>query len=447
MLGQGQGAEGGSGGTPADTGGPGGSGGAGGSGGIAGTGGSGAGGTAGIGGSGGTTQTACSALVERETRTIATMPEYQMSFPKFVQTTGGPVTLAYRMDPLGVDGSWTKLAHVSFDAWGSWDGQQSLGQGWLGCAFAGESFALGPDRDGGFAFLVSTDDPASPEPGLYLGRGHPAGFNSDTELHSAQPAQPLAVSHDGVSLLLAYARDYGGEFRLSLSGQAGMASVVFPTLGCASMPLQADAIPFDGGFLLAVSTSKDPGYCDFAELPVGPPDRIQILRVWTTGDTGFEVVVEIPSDGYVERMRLVPRGNEGAWLAWQTVTEVNPSAIRAVRLNAKGELYSKWNDLPTDGYFMLPEAVTNLGERLATAVIDAYDPSIPQILVQLHDDEDGPVALSHVVSPPADQWPVGPIALLGSPQANSLLLAWTGVDMSGGMQPNHIYVRRLDCVE
>jgi hypothetical protein len=67
--------------------------------------------------------------------------------------------------------------------------------------------------------------------------------------------------------------------------------------------------------------------------------------------------------------------------------------------------------------------------------------------VQLRHDDDAD-GISHVVSPPPEQWPVGPLALLGSPQGDSLLLAWTGVDATiPGISPNHIYVRRLDCVQ
>lgn len=47
------------------------------------------------------------------------------------------------------------------------------------------------------------------------------------------------------------------------------------------------------------------------------------------------------------------------------------------------------------------------------------------------------------IQPAPSEWPVGPLALLGSPDGQHLLVSWEAMDAAG----NHrIVTRRLDCV-
>jgi hypothetical protein len=417
-----------------------------GSGGVADAGVAGMGGTAGTGGFAGTAGaggsmpfSSCVGFVERETRTFEGSPDLQENTPWFVRTALGTATLAVRWDPYEGFSDWPKLGHVSFDAWGPWD-DSPLGQGLLGAAFAGERFVLGPDRDEGFAFLVSTDNAASPQPGTYLGRGHPTATSTETELHQDDPSHPLAVSYGQGSLLLAYANGQAGFEYLSIVGQQNAASVWMPTLGCATEPLQADAIPFGNGFLVALTTSRAFGTCGNDDGFDGPPTRIHLVKVRVTGKADYALMEELPVGQPVRNLRLVGRGHDAAWLVFQT----DGGAIEAVRLNQDGGLYSKWNAIVSEDYWMDRPAVAQLGDYVATAVIDAFDPSVSKILVQLHLEESLQPALSHMLEPPYDQWPSGPLALLGAPDGRSLLLAWTGWSDSGA---SRTYVKRLDCVE
>ncbi len=433
----------GTGGTSGATGGSGGAtdGGVAGSGGAAGTGGT--GGTAGFAGSAGaggsTPFSSCSAFVERETRSFQDHPDHQESIPWFVPTAWGTVTLAVRWDLHEGYSDWPKLGHASFGAWGPWDGT-SLGQGSLGAPIAGERFVLGPDRDEGFAFLVSTDTADSPQPGTYLGRGHPTAAGAQTELYQHEPSRPLAVSYAQGSLLLVYANGQAGPEYLTIVGQQNSASVWMPTLGCATEPLQADAIPFGNGFLVALTTSRDFGTCGNDDGFDGPPTRIHLVKVRVTGKTDYELVEELPIGKTVRSLRLVGRGHDAAWLVFQT----DGGAIDAVRLNQDGGLYSKWNAIVSENYWMDKPAVAQLGDHVATAVIDAFDPSVSKILVQLHLEESMQPALSHMIEPPYDQWPTGPLALAGSPDGRMLMLAWTGWSDTSA---SRTYVKRLDCVE
>jgi hypothetical protein len=418
-----------------------GSGGTAGSGGAAGMGGTaGTGGFAGAAGAGGTTPfSSCVGFLERETRTFQGSPDHQENTPWLVRTASGTATLAFRWDPYASAIDWPKLGHVSFDAWGPWDGSP-LGPGSLGAAFAGERFVLGPDRDEGFAFLVSTLNAASPQPGTYLGHGHPTATSTETELYQDDPSHPLAVSYAQGSLLLVYANGQTGFEYLTIVGQQNSASVWMPTLGCATEPLQADAIPFDNGFLVALTTSRDFGTCGNDDGFDGPPTRIHLVKVRVKGKADYELMEELPVGQSVRNLRLVGRGHDAAWLVFQT----DGGAIEAVRLNQDGGLYSKWNAIVSENYWMDRPAVAQLGDYVATAVIDAFDPSVSKILVQLHLEESMQPALSHMLEPPYDQWPSGPLALLGAPDGRSLLLAWTGWSDSGA---SRAYVKRLDCVE
>jgi hypothetical protein len=204
-------------------------------------------------------------------------------------------------------------------------------------------------------------------------------------------------------------------------------------LTCGLGPIPADGFANDEGFFAALSTTTGNVDCalDEGTFVVGPPTQIQITTDGGQYWSPIPLALLSFSDA-IERVRLVPRPS-GAWLLVQTRTpsgELGP--VEARRLLASGAPDGEPVGLVPGGSHGF--AAAPLGDGFAAAWIEREG----SLAVALFDGDGAQRAAASIpVDAPAT---ADPVALLVSPDASALLVAW-----SEG-EPANVRLARFGCL-
>jgi hypothetical protein len=332
----------------------------------------------------------------------------------------------------------TELRHASFEAWGPWPADGTIGPSYLADYDGGERFAAAP-AIGGFSLFFAGK---SPSPHLtYLspltpGSGKiPGSFQLGAAL-----AEPLFVTQSAKADI--HLMGFAGsvvvphDFNLIQQTDSSSSPIVTFGLGCASVPITAAGAPAFGGSLIAFSSGAaffDPG-CQSGGI-MHAATHVLVARV--DDKATFIPLAEIgnsPGEGSIAAVKVVPSGDH-VWIVW--AHESGSSApLRLARMDATGAITSGILEVPLS---IDPATISaaRLGDRLALA----WTSSAPDGLAIIHVSVlDG----SGVVTETAisrDKIATGRTALLGSPSGDSLLVSWS----EGVFSSRRVLVARLAC--
>ncbi|MEP7119965.1 MAG: hypothetical protein ABJE95_03600 [Byssovorax sp.] len=331
-----------------------------------------------------------------------------------------------------------ELRHTSFQPWGPWPADATLGPSYLATYDGGQGFYAAPSQTD-FSLVF-----ASPSPGtglIYLSHLTPGkGFAGVAEALIGGPAQPLFLERGTdpqVHLLGSFTSSAGVHvFNTLHRNDTGPGEFFAFGLGCALDPIAAGAAPFGEDFFVAFASGSgfdDPGCATGAGITTA--NRLQLARVTKDGNVTW--LQEIKGNGggeTITTVKVVPR-LDGAWVAW-TGSFKGPM-LHVVRLDSLGQ--------PTGAQFGVPFfgdvsslSATSLGDRLALAWSGSAADAPSQIRINLLStfgnlDAD----LSINLGPSA----MGRTALLGSPSNKGLLVAWSEEALLGPQ----IRMARLAC--
>ena len=331
----------------------------------------------------------------------------------------------------------TELRHTSFQAWGPWPANGTLGPSYLASYDGDQGFYAAPSFTD-FNVVFANPPPAN---GLtYVSHLTPGSgaLGMATAVGSGEE-RPCFVerSTDPHVHLLGFSNVAAGvwNFDISRMNDPVAGSMVTTNLGCSINPIVAGAAPSGADFLVAFASGspfKDPG-CAAGTIST-PALWLFVARVTDQGKVELAQQVELElGAGTITSVKMVSR-LDGAWLAW---TDTVNSDIHVLRLDPSGKSAGSPVLIPFSGDVESISATT-FGDRLALAwsVMAADAPSQIRInLVSAAGNVD--VDLSINLGPQA----TGRTAILGSPANTSLLLAWSE-EVSPGPQ---LRLARLAC--
>jgi len=403
-----------------------------GGGGSVGSGGSaGSGAAGGRGGEGAAPVAACERL-----EALATYRSFDVAIPSALgyqprltstRADGTRVTLVVReqQDPIPIDGT-PVLTQVSFEPWESWPASP------LGTPLvlsAGNDFVLPRQAEDGLTvwlfmstfatgpqmalFQSAAVDVSSPPPiAAYPMQGNTPAFV--TTAVTTSPVGPIRGLGrvEPVAQALAW---------LDLAGPAALHPDPFP-LGCFLL----DGVRGPQSFLFACSSSGG-----FQVGRFGP-------------DTPEAQVTHEQLAPSVAQLQMVPR-SDGGWVVWQAADGETSGSLMALRVDAQGQPVTDPMQLIPDGIIFEEVTLAPMGDDLAVAYTDAFDPGPPNIVVEVFDGS-GTQRAAGSFTPQA--WPriEQGYGLVASPSADSLLLSWSSADIEVDVTGNaHVYVARLDC--
>lgn len=398
------------------------------------------GGTGGFGDVGGSGGMLAGCVVDGPPIGLAGTEGYSTSQPELVtplEVESTTLLAAWKAEKGPMTGT-TELRHTSFQAWGAWPADGTLGPSYLADYDGAPSFTAAPSlTDLDIAF-------ATPPPGAgltYLSHVVPGsgalGFN---EALGSGDEHPLFLERgaDPHVHLLGFASAVGGfqTFNIARKSDGDAGAVIAAGLGCGFDPLVAGAAPVGEDFLVAFSSGSP--FLD-AACSGGPPtknaaDRLFIARVdklakvevvdEITGTTGGDTILSVS---------VVPR-LDGAWVVW---TDTFDNSLRVVRLGSSGKAVAGPFQVPFVGDPVTISA-TNLGDRLALAwSVTAADATWQVQIAVVSTAGNVDAARSINIDRPARVR----TAILGSPSSTSLLVAWAQGENPGPW----IRMARLAC--
>ena len=331
----------------------------------------------------------------------------------------------------------TELRHTSFDAWGSWPGDGTIGPSFLADYEGGERFAAAPAIGGFSLFFLGK----SPSPHLtYLSPLTPdSGKIPGSFQLGAAMADPLFVTQSAKAdtHLMGFAGSVvvPHDFNLIHVPDASSSPIVTFGLGCASEAIVAAGAPALGGLLVAFSsgTDFDDPSCHNGGV-MKPATRVQLALVSNDGPSKPIATIEnVPEEGSIAAIHVVPSG-EGAWVSWAH-KNAGAQRIQAVRIDPTGMLIGPF-EIPFSGDPAMISAA-RLGERLALAWMSSAPDGLAILNVSVIDSS-GVIADTVI---PRDQLATGRTALLGSPSGGALLVSW----VEGVFSERAVLVARLAC--
>jgi hypothetical protein len=184
-------------------------------------------------------------------------------------------------------------------------------------------------------------------------------------------------------------------------------------------------------------------YVDSAASDCSPGTFMKVVR-YTPGSFVFDDLMSQDLGASPTQLQLVPRG-EGAWLVWQIDDGVTSGPLEAMKLDSDGLPEGGVISLVQSGAVFEKVALAALGDGLALAYTDSFDPSTPTIVVEVF-DADGVQTAATSLTPVA--WPrVGEgYGLVGSPSADALLLSWASAEVDPNVEGSaRVFTARLDC--
>lgn len=411
------------------------SGGTGGSSGAAGA--SGAGGSAGS-ATGGTGGAACTP-VERVLPVVEVegTPETFDANPRLVPSSddGQQVTLAFARMPVEGPAWSTRIHHTPLRPWQTWPDSPV---GPLHDSFAHpdlqQAFAVGQSPGSRFGLLVSHVSSASFAPVVDPG-GASVGPTTTVDGSS-----PLFVRHGWGGHLLGTLGESGEVLATVVVPAPGPEEAWIPTsttvLGCADMAPVSSAEKYGADWLVALSNGQNTVGAGCAPTQDGPglPNRLDVVRVDPGGSAAY--VLGLQEDAPIAQLVTAPHPN-GIWVLW-TVATGAPSPIRLARFEpGTGGLIGPY--VVTEDFSPNFDAVAWDG-RLAVVWHDALD-SQPALTVAVLDDAGAELATGSVEVDAA----VGSLSMVGSPDGESVLVAWTGWP-TPELGSSRVQLARIDCI-
>jgi hypothetical protein len=255
---------------------------------------------------------------------------------------------------------------------------------------------------------------------------------------------------------------------------AGQLSWEKPILvGCGINAPTASAVRTSDGFLVAFSGSTTAEKCGDQDPEASQPSSHVLLAHVATGAAAADVAltqlgeapqgvesttyngVVVPNkDVPVHQIHLTRRGS-GAWLSWtrEPHADGSPTDWEYTLLDEQGAPIG--DPLVWGGTLFFPtSAATRVGDAIAYAVLADYQShgvnSPTTISVQLTRASGAPAVFQTVSAAvtfdAAVSQPTGTIALLGSPDGRSVLLAWSEHQVQPATPtPDLIRLQRFDC--
>jgi hypothetical protein len=251
---------------------------------------------------------------------------------------------------------------------------------------------------------------------------------------------PRFVARTATGHLLGRHLSIGVHSQLDLVRSDGVqASDVFPSLGCATAPMVADATTLgDGSTVVVLANGRAFGDCLLDDGFDGPPERVQLARV--VGSKVTKIAVEVISPGdVVSSVQIVPRGTD-AWVAYRYAgigAEVPPQAF-AMRVSAAGEPVVPPRPIAPESAGVF--AIKSFHGGLAVAYTDVSEPGPGTIIVATYDaalQPTGSITVPHPGGLLAQD-----VALIAAPSDLDLLLGFTQHEAS----TTRAYLARLTCL-
>jgi hypothetical protein len=380
----------------------------------------GAGGHGDVGGSGGMLG-AC--VIDGPPIGLAGTDGYAVTNPVFVspvQVDSTTVVAGWKAAQGPMD-SPTELRHTSFQAWGPWPADATLGPSYLAEYEGGQAFYAAPSFTD---FNIFFGLPSTGSSLVYVTHLIPgSGANGDLQGIAAGSIAPVFLERGtdpNLHLMgMSTSEPAPHLFEIALENDKGDIPMFVGDLGCALDPIVAGAAPFGEDFLVAFSsgTSFADDACNSGGA-ITTAQRLLIARVAKDGKTQLaQEIKNAGNGGTITAVKVVPR-LDGAWVAW---TATQSSDIQIMRIDPSGKL--------AGGPFLVPFfgdatsiSATSLGDRLALArAVKAFDaPSLIWINV-ISSGGNVDAELSINLGPP----PTGRTAILGSPSNKELLLGWS----------------------
>ncbi len=377
----------------------------------------------GAGGEGGAPPRACAELTQRGDDVVLSGTEaVDDHSPVLMQTPAG-VLLSHAVS-IG-DGQSVVVAE-RFDPWSAWPPAIALAP--IGPMASGSSFAAGHGPlgtgalvtggpDGGPVFIPDLSRQIAPQL-LAFGDARPQLVRSST----SRWLVGYAIPEDNQLYLHELGPDLQGTFLLDW--------------GCGSTPTFADAIAQeDDSFLVALSSGEDFGGCG---VPGGSAatTRLQLGRF----DPSLEATLLFERDlgAPLDAIRLAPRP-EGPWLVTRTA---GAQTATIYVLASDGVSAEQESSLPLVGSLAdaLKLSASPFGERLALGYTSPDDDGRERLRLVLVDPDGVPNATLDV----SRDRPLNPgdVAVLGSPDGELLLAAWTAGEPEQG---SDIHLALFEC--
>ncbi len=408
---------------------------AGGGGGVVGVGG--AGGVGGAAGAGGIApMVRCVELVEEGTRKVADSD--LGSNPTLLRAGNEQAVLLFESDDPPATGP--TITQLFFDAWAAWP-DEPLPRADYSLQVPGNGgYAAGEIDEYTYTILAHGHQILN-ESGMYFAAQWGQGAYELRSIDS-RPGRALFSSArpSGDPPLVAYTTTIGDQTNLTI-GTADRPFVGNVELGCALAPIEADAARVDGGWVVALSTSRDFWSCLDDLGFTGPPNRLQIVFWPDEGQP--ELVIELPGDDWIDQITVEPR-HDGAWVVWKRRQSPSGAApIFAIRTDRQGRVVTP--ELPIGSTQWEPDelATTDFGGQLA--IVRTEENINPRSVHVSLADADGWPVTERIILPniPKQGEASNDYAVIGSPSAEHLLVAWA---TPGHVGDPGVYVTRLRCV-
>ncbi len=332
----------------------------------------------------------------------------------------------------------TELRHTSFDAWGPWPADGTIGPSYLADYDGGERFAAAPAIDGFSLFFAGK----SPSPHLtYLSPLTPGSgkIPGSFQLGAAQ-ADPLFVTQSAKADI--HLMGFAGsvvvphDFNLIQQADSSSSPIVTFGLGCASVSIAAAGAPAFGGSLIAFSSGA--GFMDPTCQSGGIMHAATHLLVAQVDDkaTFLPLARSRTSQERARspRSRCCPAGT----MSGSSGLTRSAAALRfrIARMDATGAITSGILEVPLS---IDPSMISaaRLGDRLALAWMSSAPDGLAILHVSVFDGS-GVVAEADI---PRGELATGRTALLGSPSGDALLVSW----VEGVFSSREVLVARLAC--
>ncbi len=345
----------------------------------------------------------------------------------------------------------TRVMHTTLQPWKAFPSGGVLGPTDIADAEGGTMFTGGRAAGGKFAVLFASL--VSPSGGLR--------FSSKFVPFESTPPLSEPVSSTAELALFAVKGSCGHLLGMESLGTSGGAdanvvdtmfvgndgSLVGPvTLGCAAGAMFADAVPWGGGWLVALSNGGalggGGGECLDPEL--GWPDDVQIV---VTDGTTFTETATVGAPGGATDVKMAAR-SDGAWVVVGTPPgQVVNGMFLGARITLDGKVDKMFPVGGGDPNLENPMNGTltaaSLGDQLAVAWVDYGGDKGPFIHVKVFDPDGNPTGQAQVFSGTSLS---GAPSLLGSPSGDQLVLSWAETPDQGAGDGDKIRAVRIDCL-
>lgn len=347
---------------------------------------------------------------------------------------GSQLSVAFVREPKETPVALKKLAHATLSPWLDWPAGGKLAPSF-------ETFAS-PQLSGKFRAGAGFGE------NLSLLVAHESGGTSTV---SFAPSVAAKASSAGPTVGLPgstpafAARGGDGAHLVGVRGLVELAAHIVKSnvvtqgsiLGCAGFAPIADAVSFNGDWLVAFGNSllaSPEGGCNVSN--PGPPARLDVVRIEPSGKRTLLFAKDTSAP--LMHISMAPHPL-GAWIVYRVASGGLVAPIRWVRVEADGGAVVGPGDVSGPGDFPLEFDATSLGDRLVVAWGNDPAGNPPDLMLSLLDPFGAPAG-SFGFEPQF----YGPVSVLAAPGGNSVVLAWQGPDKSSGPS-SAVHLARFDC--